>query len=578
MTRPRRSASAVLLAAVLLAAACGSDPVEPTTASAVPSASNPVTSPAPSEQPFRASAWPEAGSACDLPGYHGLLGRIEAPDARTVRFTLCRPDGAFLARIAHPALGILDTATVGALAADASLATALPGTGPYRIDRWEAGSDVILQSAADATSQAGVGGTPTVVLRWATDSAQRLFDLQSETVDGIDAPGPLEIDRIETQPEVALVPRPGLATVYLGFGSGGTFASAAARRALAGGIDRKRLADASFPAGTLVPTRLTPCLVPDGCGGKAWYGFNGPAAAAALKAAGLKASTNVKLHVPDRAIAGLADPVGVAKSLQAQLKANLGLKTTLDAMPVAAYSKALANGTLDGLYLGAINATLADPSAFLDPLFGSGGSTRQRRYSAGIGSLLAQARTSADPAARSAAYAAANDAVRDAVPVIPLVHPGSSVAFRSDVSGVVVSPQGADALGSFTPGDRRQIVFMQSSEPRGAYCGDQASADALRLCALVTEPLYREPSGGLTPEPALAQACTPSPDAIVWTCILRSGVRYHDGASFDAGDVLTSYVAQWDRTQPLHVARPDAPFAVWQRLFGDFIVGTPTGG
>ena len=55
----------------------------------------------------------------------------------------------------------------------------------------------------------------------------------------------------------------------------------------------------------------------------------------------------------------------------------------------------------------------------------------------------------------------------------------------------------------------------------------------------------------MTVEPRLANRCEPSDDATVWTCRLRGGVRYADGARFDAGDVLASFVAQWDRSQPL---------------------------
>ena len=78
--------------------------------------------------------------------------------------------------------------------------------------------------------------------------------------------------------------------------------------------------------------------------------------------------------------------------------------------------------------------------------------------------------------------------------------------------------------------------------------------------------------GTMTVEPRLANRCEPSADATVWTCRLRGGVRYADGARFDAGDVLASFVAQWDRSQPLRKGS-DAPFAAWTALFGDTIGG-----
>lgn len=185
-----------------------------------------------------------------------------------------------------------------------------------------------------------------------------------------------------------------------------------------------------------------------------------------------------------------------------------------------------------------------------------------------VPALLEQARAAADPAARAATYAEVNEALRDLVPLVPLAHPGSVAAFRTDVTGVAASPLGEEALGSFAPGDRRQLVFMQSSEPRGAYCGDQASTDAARVCALVTDGLYGYAAATATPEPRLARSCAASDDATTWTCTLVTGVRFHDGTTLDAGDVLASFVAQWDAGSALRAANPQATFAGWSAAFG----------
>ena len=58
------------------------------------------------------------------------------------------------------------------------------------------------------------------------------------------------------------------------------------RRAIAASLDRGALTTAAFPAGSVVPTHLTPCVVAGACEGTSWYEFNAPAAVAALAAAG----------------------------------------------------------------------------------------------------------------------------------------------------------------------------------------------------------------------------------------------------------------------------------------------------
>ena len=55
--------------------------------------------------------------------------------------------------------------------------------------------------------------------------------------------------------------------------------------------------------------------------------------------------------------------------------------------------------------------------------------------------------------------------------------------------------------------------------------------------------------------PALAEECDPNEDLTVWTCTLREGVTFHDGAAFDANDVVMSYAVQWDAAHPLHIGR-----------------------
>ena len=140
----------VLVLAALIAGACGSTsgptprPSEPGGPTAVPA------TPQAAERPFARVAWPAAATAC-ADGAAPLLRQVEATDARTVRFTLCRPDGAFLARLAHPALGVVDAAALDALAADPSAARSVAGAGPYRVEAWIPGRTSV--SPASGPSQ-----------------------------------------------------------------------------------------------------------------------------------------------------------------------------------------------------------------------------------------------------------------------------------------------------------------------------------------------------------------------------------------------------------------------------------------
>jgi peptide/nickel transport system substrate-binding protein len=560
MSPPRRILPA-LVSVLLVAGACGSSPVVtgPPASGAVPV---PSGGPPPTEIPFAPAAWPVAGSACGDPALGGRLGRIEAPDATTVRFTLCAPDGAFLARLAHPSLGIVDASWIARLAADRGAARGLPGTGPYRIDAWSA--DNVRLARADPAG----GGLATVVIRWAPAAADRVAALLAASVDGIDSPDPGAVAALDTQPEVAVLGRPGLSTAYLGFGSGPTFARTRVRRAIGTAIDHDALAAAAFGPGAIGATHTAPCVVEGGCEGRPWPAFDAPSAVAALAGAGFNLKATYALHVPDAPMPGLADPAAAAAAVAAQLRANVGLTVTPDVIPAATFAADLAAGRLDGLFLAGIASPLADASGYLEPLFGSGVASSAAARATGVAADLAAIAGTAGAAARRAAFAGTNDAIRAAAPIVPLVHAGTVSAYRADVTGAATSPLGVEALGSFTPGDRHQLVFLGASEPAGAWCGDQDVLDALRLCGLVTEGLYGYAPGTLEVEPRLATRCAPDETTVTWTCSLRPDVRFHDGMRLDAGDVLASLVARWDPAGPMRTGVTAGSFAAWDALFG----------
>ncbi len=69
------------------------------------------------------------------------------------------------------------------------------------------------------------------------------------------------------------------------------------------------------------------------------------------------------------------------------------------------------------------------------------------------------------------------------------------------------------------------------------------------------EGLYGFEPNGTAAIPALATACNANEDLTVWTCDLREGVTYHDGATFEAKDVLVALPPSGTTCQPLHIGR-----------------------
>ncbi|MEA2652639.1 MAG: peptide/nickel transport system substrate-binding protein, partial [Chloroflexota bacterium] len=210
----------VLAVLVLVLAACGQQ--QGPSESAGTGSEPPASEPAASEGPFTASAYPEAGPAeCGAAAddthdaYTGNIEQIRADDATTVVFDLCNPDVAFLSKVAFTSFAINDSAYLEEHAPGGSIVAVPNGTGPYRLESWSRGSEIVLSANPDYWGEAPLSDT--VIFRWSAEAAQRLVELQSGTVDGIDNPGPDDFETIGNDPNLQLIDREGLNTFYIGF-------------------------------------------------------------------------------------------------------------------------------------------------------------------------------------------------------------------------------------------------------------------------------------------------------------------------------------------------------------------------
>ena len=61
-----------------------------------------------------------------------------------------------------------------------------------------------------------------------------------------------------------------------------------------------------------------------------------------------------------------------------------------------------------------------------------------------------------------------------------------------------------------------------------------------------------------TINPAAAESWEPNEDATVWTCTLREGVKFHDGSTVDANDVVRSWDAGLNAASPYHIGNTGA--------------------
>ncbi|HQF70858.1 MAG TPA: ABC transporter substrate-binding protein, partial [Promineifilum sp.] len=278
---------------------------------------------------------------CEAEGYTGLFKEIAAIDPLTVQFSMCAPDPAFPSKAAFSAFGIQPSEYLESTGGTGELLEKPIGTGPYMVDQWNRGEELTF------TKNPNYWGDPafadTLVFRWQTESAARLLELQSGTVDGIDNPAPDDFETIAADSNLQLLQRPALNVFYVGMNNTyAPFDDVRVRQAIAMGIDRQRIVDNFYPAGSEVATHFTPCAIPNGCAGDEWYEFDPEAARALLAEAGFENGFDTTITYRDVVRGYLPDPNIVAQDIQAQLLENLNINAEIVVMESGAFLEAAA--------------------------------------------------------------------------------------------------------------------------------------------------------------------------------------------------------------------------------------------
>jgi len=523
------------------------------------------TASAPNELPFAAGAYPvEAAAVCELdeagapkPG----LARIEAPDERTVIFTLCAADPTFLQKMTVVSYGINDSGYLAAATADGSILTTPNGTGPLKLVAWSTEQEEVALGRFEEY-WGEKSASERVIFKWQGDSAARLVQLRAGTVDGIDNVAANDIEALSVDPAYQVMTRLPATTLYAGVNTAfEPFNDIRVRQAIAMTISSKRIVENFFPAGSAAATHYVPCVITYGCEGESWWPTDLNRARELLAEAGYPDGFKTRIVYRDAVRVSNPDPTGIATDLQAQL-AEVGIDATLEVQESTTFDANVLSGQLDGIFIRGWTPDYLEPLNYMYQTFVGD----YQKFGAPFESIAAPLRaasTTPNSPQRAALFAEANNALREAAILTPLGHGSSAIAWSSVVSGAHSSPIADENFAEVSITGREQVVFLQSVEPSSLYCADETDNNVLRICSQIHESLYTIETGGTEALPSLAAACEPNKKLTVWTCTLREGVRFHNGARFDAGDVRDSYAAQWDCALPTHVGRSGL-FRYWE--------------
>ena len=100
------------------------------------------------------------------------------------------------------------------------------------------------------------------------------------------------------------------------------------------------------------------------------------------------------------------------------------------------------------------------------------------------------------------------------------------------------------------------LVVGQIAEPKSLDPATVTAVNDFRILMNVYDGLVRYKDGTLEVEPALAKSWKISSDGKTYTFDLRTGIKFHDGSSFDADAVKFNFDRMLNKDHPYHDTGP----------------------
>ena len=494
--------------------------------------------------------------------YGGNWKSIESLDELTVKFTLCGSDPAFLPKIAVPAFPIMDRDYILETGGDAAVINDNPiGTGPYVVEEWVRGDHITY--VPNPNYWGPEVKNEKFILKWNQEAAARLLDLQSGNVDGITNVATDDYPTVQADSNLVLYPRTFNNFLYLALNNQKPpFDNETVRQAFAIAIDKERIVSNFYPAGASAATQFVPPGVVPGFN----PAYSSPAydpekAVEMLQSVGFDFSQEIVLSYAERTRPYFPQPTKIAQDVQAQF-AEIGLNVKLELEEWASYLPSVRAGEKMMYFLG-WSEDFPDATNWYD-VFLMGTTAANGEPWPDIMEEITKAARLSDPAERQAHYDIVNQLIDQHVPYITIANGATSLAFKKDVENVIVGPYNENYMEMVTPSG--QLVYSQDGEPVSLDCADETDGSSFLACQQIFDTLYDFEWGTANAKPALAE-CVGNEDATEWTCTLRAGVLFSNGAKLDANDVVTTFLRMWDVTNEFRIGNTGV-FTYWKDFFG----------
>ena len=364
-----------------------------------------------------------------------FLRRVEVIGPYEIRFVLRMPVAFLLQVLSVPTASIVNPSVANRTPGDPLgarwLATNSAGSGPYRVERFVRGQQVVLRSNPHAATPPSYFREVNFLI--VKDDATRAIQLSKGALDIVD-PVPGNVDGwLANRAGVRVVNGPSPMITFLHMNNDRPlFKDIRVRQAISLAIDRERIGRALHRG----RARLLHGVLPEGIPGHdstlALPRYDPEAARRLLNEAGVKPGTRLVFTVVGDGAS--TSPLSVA--IRSQL-AEVGIDAVIERISTAARTKVM-KGDFD-LTLQSINLDFPDPSIVFNFVYNSamiGGGNFARYRNPEMDQLIGRADRELDPEQRISLYRRAQEIAVEQVPTIVLYQLDWSRAQRSDLAGI----------------------------------------------------------------------------------------------------------------------------------------------
>ncbi|MFD0051487.1 ABC transporter substrate-binding protein [Actinomycetes bacterium NPDC127524] len=377
------------------------------------------------------------------PGH--VIKEVKALDAKTVEFSLARPQAPFLKNLAMSSFAI---ASPTAFEKDEEKFGKKPvGTGPFKFKSWKS-NDIIEVVKNESYWQKGLPKLSGVKFKVIKDNSSRLNSLIKGEIDLMEGLTPSDMDKVKSDKNLQLIERPSMNIGYLGFNvEKQPFNKKEVRQAISHLINKQEIIN-NFFAGTAEPAKnpMPPSIsgyndsIQD-------YDYNVNKAKELLKKVGLENGFKMDLWAMPVARPYMPNGQKVAEAIQASLK-QANIEANIVTYEWGTYLQKLQAGEGSAYILGGTGDN-GDADNFLFTLLDkdSIGANNYSRYNnEEVHRLLIEAQTSADENKRNQLYKKVQEIIHEDAPWVPLVHSKPLLASSSKVKGFFPHPTGTQSL------------------------------------------------------------------------------------------------------------------------------------